>query len=77
MNIAHVYMEQKQYVAAIQMYDNCMKKFGRFNHIPLLQYLARAYYRAGKLIECKQVLEKVRPRWNEKLMLNCRFDYFN
>ena len=59
MNVAHIYMEQKQYVAAIQMYDNCVKKFGMFNNVPLLNYLGRAYYRAGKLTECKQILEKV------------------
>ncbi|VDN08031.1 unnamed protein product [Thelazia callipaeda] len=58
-NIAHVYMEQKQYVAAIQMYDNCMKKFNRHNDVSLLLYLARAHYKAGKLIECRQILEKV------------------
>ena len=27
LNIAHIYMEQQQYVAAIQMYENCLKKF--------------------------------------------------
>lgn len=58
-NIAHVYMEQKQYVAAIQMYKNCVKKFRRHSDATLLQYLARAYYKAGKLIECRQILEKV------------------
>ncbi|VDN57955.1 unnamed protein product [Dracunculus medinensis] len=58
-NIAHVYMEQKQYVAAIQMYKNCVKKFRRHSDATLLQYLARAYYKAGKLIECRQILEKI------------------
>lgn len=61
-NIAHVYMEQKQYVAAIQMYDNCMKKFNRQNDVALLLYLARAHYRAGKLHECRHILEKVLSR---------------
>lgn len=58
-NIAHVYMEQKQYVAAIQMYDNCIKKFNRHNDVSLLLYLARAHYKAGKFAECRHILEKV------------------
>uniref|UniRef100_A0A0N5AFT6 TPR_REGION domain-containing protein n=1 Tax=Syphacia muris TaxID=451379 RepID=A0A0N5AFT6_9BILA len=69
MNIAHVYMDQKQYVAAIQMYDNCMKKFRKFNHIALLQYLARAYYKAGKLVECKQILEKAACEAPDNLLI--------
>ena len=31
LNIAHIYVEQKQYVAAVQMYENCLKKFFK-NH---------------------------------------------
>merc|ERR550532_3458493 len=27
LNIAHIYVEQRQYVSAVQMYENCLKKF--------------------------------------------------
>ncbi|RWS11596.1 RNA polymerase-associated protein CTR9-like protein [Dinothrombium tinctorium] len=60
LNIAHIYVEQKQYVAAQQMYENCLKKFYRFNNVEILQYLARAYFKSGKLRECKNVLLKAR-----------------
>ncbi|GMT18827.1 hypothetical protein PFISCL1PPCAC_10124, partial [Pristionchus fissidentatus] len=57
-NIAHIYMEQGQYVSAVQMYLNAMKKFGKENDSQMLLYLARAYHRTGKLIECREALEK-------------------
>ncbi|VDK18129.1 unnamed protein product [Anisakis simplex] len=72
-NIAHIYMEQKQYVAAIQMYDNCVKKFKRFNDVPLMQYMARAYYKAGKLDECRFMLEKAQIESPDNLMV--KFNY--
>ncbi|PAV74668.1 hypothetical protein WR25_20236 [Diploscapter pachys] len=59
-NIAHVYMEMGQYVPAIQMYTNAMKKFKRENDVLCLMYLARAYCRAGKMPECRETLEKAR-----------------
>ncbi|KAK9885237.1 hypothetical protein WA026_010740, partial [Henosepilachna vigintioctopunctata] len=60
LNIAHIYVEQKQYVSAIQMYENCLRKFFKYNNVEVLQYLARAYYRAGKLKEAKMVLLKAK-----------------
>lgn len=60
LNIAHIYVEQRQYVAAIQMYENCLKKFFKYHNGEILMYLARAYYRCGKLADCKQVLLKAR-----------------
>ncbi|XP_018570390.1 RNA polymerase-associated protein CTR9 homolog isoform X2 [Anoplophora glabripennis] len=60
LNIAHVYVEQKQFVSAIQMYENCLRKFYKYNNVEVLQYLARAYYKAGKLKESKMVLLKAR-----------------
>ena len=60
LNIAHIYVEQKQYVAAIQMYENCLKKFHKYSNIEILMYLARAYFKNGKLRECKNVLLKAR-----------------
>jgi RNA polymerase-associated protein CTR9 len=60
LNIAHIYVEQKQYISAIQMYENCLKKFFKHNNVEVMQYLARAYFRAGKLNEAKAVLLKAR-----------------
>ncbi|OXU31345.1 hypothetical protein TSAR_012690 [Trichomalopsis sarcophagae] len=56
LNIAHVYVEQKQYVSAIQMYENCLRKFYKYHHVEILGYLARAYLKAGKLKEAKLTL---------------------
>lgn len=60
LNIAHIYVEQKQYMSAIQMYENCMKKFYKYHNVEVMQYLARAYFRANKLNEAKAVLLKAR-----------------
>lgn len=60
LNIAHIYVEQKQYISAIQMYENCLKKFYKHHNVEVMQYLARAYFRAGKLNEAKTVLLKAR-----------------
>lgn len=60
LNIAHIYVEQHQYVAAIQMYENCLKKFYKCHHVDTLLYLARAYAKSGKLKEAKMTLLKAR-----------------
>nr|CAD7205973.1 unnamed protein product [Timema douglasi] len=60
LNIAHIYVEQKQFVSAIQMYENCLRKFYKYHHVEVLQYLARAYFKAGKLKEAKMTLLKAR-----------------
>jgi len=60
LNLAHIYVEQKQYVSAIQMYENCMKKFHTSYSVELMLYLARAYYKAGRHDECKHLLVKAR-----------------
>lgn len=60
LNIAHIYVEQKQYISAIQMYENCLKKFYKHHNVEVMQYLARAYVRAGKLTEARSVLLKAR-----------------
>ena len=56
LNIAHIYVEQRQYISAIQMYENAIKKFCNAPNVEVLQYLARAYYKAGKLKEAKAAL---------------------
>ena len=53
-------MEQQQYMAAIQMYENCLKKFYKYHNVDILLYLARAYAKSGKLKEAKMTLLKAR-----------------
>ncbi len=59
-NIAHIYVELKQYVNAIQMYENCLKRFYAHTNVDILLYMARAYFKWGKLRQCKNVLLKAR-----------------
>lgn len=59
-NIAHIYVELKQYVSAIQMYENCHKRFFQSTNVEIMLYIARAYYKCGKMRECKNVLLKIR-----------------
>ncbi|XP_033972543.1 RNA polymerase-associated protein CTR9 homolog [Trematomus bernacchii] len=60
LNLAHIYVEQKQYISAVQMYENCLKKFFKYQNTEVLLYLARALFKCGKLQECKQMLLKAR-----------------
>ena len=41
-------------------YENCLRKFFKHHNVEVLLYLARAYFKAGKMKECKQVLLKAR-----------------
>jgi RNA polymerase-associated protein CTR9 len=59
-NIAHILVDQRQYIRAIQMYENCSKKFHKNTNVEVLLYLARAFAKANKLYECKQMLLKAR-----------------
>ena len=60
LNIAHILVEHKQYPRAIQMYENCLKKFYKYSNIDILLYWARALYKANRLQECKLILIKAR-----------------
>lgn len=60
LNIAHVYVEQRQLVSAIQMYENCQKKFFKYHSVEVLLYLSRAYFKAGKLRDAKMTLLQAR-----------------
>jgi len=55
-NLAHVYLLQKQYDYAIKMYQNCLKKFYNNTDSNILLYLARAFFEAGRIDECKNTL---------------------
>ena len=41
-------------------YENCLCKFYNHHNVEVMLYLARAYFRYGKLKECRQVLLKAR-----------------
>ncbi|KAI7814283.1 RNA polymerase-associated protein CTR9 homolog [Triplophysa rosa] len=60
LNLAHIYVEQKQYISAVQMYENCLKKFYKHQNTEVLLYLARSLFKCGKLQECKQTLLRAR-----------------
>ena len=57
-NLAHIYLEQKSYDNAIQLYGNCLKKHYDDNDVQLMQFQARACFKASKFAECRQVLLK-------------------
>lgn len=40
-------------------YENCLKKFYKYQNTEVLLYLARALFKCGKLQECKQMLLRV------------------
>lgn len=60
LNIAHVLVEHKQYPRAIQMYENCIKKFFKSCNVEVMLYWARALFKANQLNECKALLIKAR-----------------
>ena len=33
LNIGHIYVEQRQYISAIQMYENCLNKFFKYPNV--------------------------------------------
>ena len=41
-------------------YENCLRKFYKYHNVEVLQYLARAYFKAGKLRDARTVLLKAR-----------------
>lgn len=59
-NLAHIYVEQHQYVAAVQMYESCLKNFYNNSNSEIILYIARALFKSNKLIECKKALLRAR-----------------
>lgn len=53
-NLGHIYFLQKEYLRAIQMYSNCIRKFGASGDVYL--YLANAYYADKKYTLCARTL---------------------
>eukprot|EP00005_Dracoamoeba_jomungandri_P008714 CAMPEP_0174270756 /NCGR_PEP_ID=MMETSP0439-20130205/45618_1 /TAXON_ID=0 /ORGANISM="Stereomyxa ramosa, Strain Chinc5" /LENGTH=1018 /DNA_ID=CAMNT_0015360281 /DNA_START=21 /DNA_END=3074 /DNA_ORIENTATION=+ len=57
-NLAHIYLSQGQFVNAIKMYQNCLRKFYDNKEPTILLFLAKAYYEFGKMEDCKRALLK-------------------
>jgi len=55
-NLAHVYLKQGQYVNAIKLYQNVLKKFYENKDPEVLCFLAKAYFESEQLEECKRTL---------------------
>ena len=53
-------------------YENCLKKFFKHHNVEVLTYLARAYYKCGKLKECKQTLLKVRNHFTLPMLISSK-----
>ena len=59
-----------------RQYENCLRKFYNFHDTEVLLYLSRAYFKAGRLLECKQTLLKVMCRYllwqlNVEILSHC------
>ena len=44
----------------LTQYENCLRKFFNFHSTEILLYLARAYFKCGRLNDCRQTLLKAR-----------------
>ena len=56
----YIYICLFNYIIDSFQYENCLKKFQNFHNTEILLYLARAYYKTGRLNDCKRTLLKVR-----------------
>lgn len=66
-----------QPVISIWQYENCLKKFFKYHNTEVMVYLARAYFKCGRLKECKTILLKVQtlpPSPYQTQWDNFRFD---
>jgi len=58
LNLGHVYLAQGEFVNAIKMYQNCLRKFFGNKNPEIMLFLAKAHYEYGQMQECKQTLLK-------------------
>ena len=56
----HVHVHTCTCTHTCSQYENALRKFYNFHNTEVLLYLARAYFKCGRLQECKQTLLKVR-----------------
>lgn len=60
LSLSSVYrLALKRFSFGAPQYENCLKKFYKYQNTEVLLYLARALFKCGKLQECKQMLLKV------------------
>jgi len=81
-NLAHIYSELGQHMNAIKLYESCLKKFYENKDVPLLIYIARAYFAIGKeekdsemIVKSRKCLEKallIRP-WDHSIRFNIAY----
>jgi RNA polymerase-associated protein CTR9 len=57
-NLAHVYFAQGQFALAVEMYQNCLRKFYYGTDTQVLLYLARTHYEAEQWQDCKKNITK-------------------
>ena len=69
LNLAHIHMETKQYTIASQMYKAFMKKHSKQFDVQLLQYAARACWKAGNYSEAKDFLQRAMLEAPDNLLL--------
>ena len=60
LNLAHIFVEQKQFVSAIQLYTNCLNRFYKGNNTDIMVFVAQANFKNGDLNKCKIILLRAR-----------------
>lgn len=60
LNLAHIFVEQRQYVSAIQLYTNCLNRFYKGNNTEIMLFIAQANFKNGDLSKCKFILMRAR-----------------
>uniref|UniRef100_A0A5B7AH77 Uncharacterized protein n=1 Tax=Davidia involucrata TaxID=16924 RepID=A0A5B7AH77_DAVIN len=55
-NLAHVHFAQGNFMLAVKMYQNCLRKFYYNTDSQVLLYLARTHYEAEQWQDCKKTL---------------------
>ena len=60
LNLAHIFVEQRQYVSAIQLYTNCLNRFYKGNNTEIMLFVSQAHFKNGDLNKCKFILMRAR-----------------
>ena len=58
LNLAHIYVQQGQFVEAVKLYETCLMKFLGGADVGVLGCLARAQFKAGKYVEALTALQR-------------------
>ena len=60
LNLAHIFVEQRQYVSAIQLYTNCLNRFYKGNNTEIMLFVSQAHFKNGDLNKSKFILMRAR-----------------